>query len=322
MPAQQTKYETCLVDGVTGRGGVGDMRRRVAWAVVVLSIVAGTIVVLSPAANSSKKLDAYKSNTKELKSECADGGGDYVGSSKSGRLGTCMWPDGTETTCDNKKKGKNCTTYGRIVTDDGEFLDFVKGALADVSSVTVVTPDDTGASQQAGSPKKLIRRLLAKEDFEMTTQKLGRTCTNVLQADLITRINESPLVCMGDTVAIFCDTEKEGKSCTIEASTKGTAENAAAHTARVGGSVVGDDPCCPGGCRTATEQGEAHDLEHDAVEHDAVEHDAVEHDAVEHDDESTRDDYLEHQHDDDDRSRVLVTRAPRAGSPGPPGAVW
>ena len=222
MPAQQTKYETCLVDGVTGRGGVGDMRRRVAWAVVVLSIVAGTIVVLSPAANSSKKLDAYKSNTKELKSECADGGGDYVGSSKSGRLGTCMWPDGTETTCDNKKKGKNCTTYGRIVTDDGEFLDFVKGALADVSSVTVVTPDDTGASQQAGSPKKLIRRLLAKEDFEMTTQKLGRTCTNVLQADLITRINESPLVCMGDAVAIFCDTEKEGKSCTIEASTKGT----------------------------------------------------------------------------------------------------
>lgn len=193
----------------------GWMTRRVVWAAAALSMAAAAVVPLAPAAHAAKLLEAYKSNTKELKSECADGGGDYVGS-KTGRLGTCMWPDGSNTTCDNKKKGKNCSTFGRVVTDDGEFLDFVGVALADPSSVTVVPGDGAAADG-----RKEIRRLLGKEDFEMSLPDLEAACTDV-NADLITRNNDSRIVCVGRFATIFCDPENVGKSCTIEAVKKGT----------------------------------------------------------------------------------------------------
>ena len=197
------------------------MRRRVMWAFVVLSIVAGVIVVLSPAAPATKILESYKSNTKELKSECAEGGGTYFGSS-SGRVGLCAWDDGTISTCNNSRKGKNCNTQGRVVTDDGDFLDFVVVAVTDPPTVKVVTPDDTGASgsEQPASSQKLIRRLLAKEDFTMTVNDLATTCTNVIEADLIMRNDGSIAVCIGDSSVIFCDTESARKNCTIEAPKK------------------------------------------------------------------------------------------------------
>ena len=198
------------------------MRRRPCVVVMVLSIVTGTIVVLSSAADATKVVERYKSNTKELKSECADGGGEYV-ETKDGTLGTCHWPDGTDTFCDNKKKGKNCSTYSRVVTDDGRFLHFVGVALVDPSSVTVVAADDTGASggEHRESTKSVIRRLLAKEDFTMTAGRLERTCTNA-NSDLVMSNDESGAVCMGRSSTIFCDSEKQRRNCTIEAITSRT----------------------------------------------------------------------------------------------------
>jgi hypothetical protein len=80
----------------------------------------------------------------------------------------------------------------------------------------VVPGDDTPADG-----RKRIRGLLDKEDFKMTAERLEEICTDV-NADLITRDNDPRAVCLGGLATIFCDTQQDGKNCTIEAVKKST----------------------------------------------------------------------------------------------------
>jgi putative hemolysin len=221
------RAETSLL----GEAGRGSSRRWGVRGLAVFTIAVVTVFALATVAGAETVTS--KSNTTNLAVACAKRGGKYA-ESADGTLGTCKFPDGQITTCDNTVTDKdNCTTTWPRKTPESPLKEIQELGLGGRSDGKT-----SGWTQKVKLPRPDVNGVGVAQDV-----------CSVLGGQFVAFPDGAVGGCRTQNATVVCQNNEPGNNCTGLADTK---KHAASTRKKVQASLKTSSTTTPGGSTATT----------------------------------------------------------------------